>query len=151
MGEIARGRGRSATIAGMSEPARPETSSETPAGEAPAGADKRRAPRADLHILVQFRFTSFDEFLAEYATDISSGGMFLRTDQPRPEGALIYLQFALRDGSKLIEGLGKVVRVNPPGGERPAGMGVEFVNVDEDSRGLIEDIVSQKLGPPSPA
>ena len=122
--------------------------SETPEASA---AEKRRAPRADLHILVQFRCTSFDEFLAEYATDISTGGMFLRTDQPRPEGQMIYLQFALRDGSKLIEGLGKVVRVNPPGGDRPAGMGVEFVNVDEDSRALIEDIVAQKLATSKPA
>jgi len=125
----------------MSDPARPPTSD----------ADKRRAPRAALHILVQFRFTSFEEFLAEYSTDISVGGMFLRTDAPRPEGSMIYLQFALRDGSKLIEGLGKVVRVNPPGGPAPAGMGVEFVNLDADSRDLIEEIVAQKLGPAQPA
>lgn len=117
------------------------------APEKPEGPEKRKAPRADLHILVQFRFNTFEDFLAEYSTDISVGGMFLRTDHPRPEGALIYLQFALRDGSKLIEGLGKVVRVNPPGGNRPAGMGVEFVNLDEDSRGLIEEIVAVKLTP----
>jgi len=127
----------------MSDPSRPATN--------PDGPDKRRAPRAELHILVQFRFASFEDFLAEYATDISAGGMFLRTDTPRPEGAMIYLQFALRDGSKLIEGLGKVVRVNPPGGDRPAGMGVEFVNVDEESRGLIEEIVAQKLAQVKPA
>jgi type IV pilus assembly protein PilZ len=125
----------------MPPPVRPSTS--------PDGTEKRRAPRADLHILVQFRFNTFEEFLAEYSLDISVGGMFLRTESPRAEGSMIYLQFALRDGSKLIEGLGKVVRVNPPGGGKPAGMGVEFVNLDEDSRGLIEDIVAQKL-PPQP-
>ena len=123
----------------MSDPSRPTTG-------ANAGAEKRKSPRAELHILVQFRFDTFEDFLAEYSIDISVGGMFLRTDHPRPEGSMIYLQFALRDGSKLIEGLGKVVRVNPAGGSAPAGMGVEFVNLDEDSRGLIEEIVAQKMG-----
>jgi len=122
----------------MSDPSRPTTGSHT-------GAEKRKSPRAELHILVQFRFDTFEDFLAEYSIDISVGGMFLRTDHPRPEGSMIYLQFALRDGSKLIEGLGKVVRVNPGGTDRPAGMGVEFVNLDEDSRVLIEEIVSQKM------
>src|SRR3569833_4680615 len=85
--------------------------SEPASTEPPDGSEKRKAPRAELHILVQFRFNTFEDFLAEYSTDISVGGMFLRTDKPRPEGSMIYLQFALRDGSKLIEGLGKVVRV----------------------------------------
>src|SRR4051812_6245198 len=98
-----------------------------PASPTPTGDEKRKAPRAELHILVQFRFATFEDFLAEYSIDISVSGMFLRTDPPRPEGSMIYLQFALRDGSKLIEGLGKVVRVNPAGGDKPAGMGVEFV------------------------
>ena len=124
----------------MPAPARPTTS--------PDGAEKRKSPRAELHILVQFRFDTFEDFLAEYSMDISVGGMFLRTDTPRPEGSMIYLQFALRDGSKLIEGLGKVVRVNPPGGERPAGMGVEFVNLDEDSRGLDRGDRLAEAGPP---
>lgn len=118
-----------------------------PATPLPEGAEKRRGPRADLRILVQFRFTTFEDFLAEYSLDVSVGGIFLRTDAPRPEGSMVYLQFALRDGHKLIEGLGKVVRVNPPGGPRPAGMGLEFVNLDEDSRALIEEIVAARLAP----
>lgn len=118
-----------------------------PATPVPEGAEKRRSARAELRILVQFRFNTFEDFLAEYSVDVSVGGIFLRTDNPRPEGAMIYLQFALRDGQKLIEGLGKVVRVNPPGGPRPAGMGVEFVNLDAESQALIEEIVAARLAP----
>jgi uncharacterized protein (TIGR02266 family) len=119
--------------------------------EAAEGAEKRRHPRTSLSLLVQYRFHTFEDFLAEYSIDISVGGMFIRTEQPRPEGSMIYLQFALRDGHKLIEGLGKVVRVNPPGSQVP-GMGVEFVNLDEDSAALISDIVDTKLQKrPSPA
>jgi uncharacterized protein (TIGR02266 family) len=109
------------------------------------GAEKRRHPRTPLNVLVQFRFDSFDDFLAEYSLNISPGGIFIRTEQPREEGAVIYLQFSLKDGSRLIEGMGRVVRVNPPGDpKRPAGMGIEFTNFDEESMALISEICAQR-------
>jgi uncharacterized protein (TIGR02266 family) len=112
---------------------------------------RRRHPRAPLSLLVQYRFDTVDEFMSEYSADVSIGGMFIRTDEPRPTGSLIYLQFALKDGSKLIEGLGRVVHVTQPGAAdadagRPAGMGVEFVNFDDDSQTFIEEIVAARLG-----
>ena len=106
--------------------------------------DKRRYPRAELSLLVQYRFDSFDEFLSEYSGDMSTGGMFIRTEDPRPIGSMIYLQFALKDGSKLIEGLGRVVHVTEVGTDRTPGMGVEFVSFDEESIELIEEIVADR-------
>ena len=132
----------------MSDPA--DSAPPAPAEEA-SGEEKRRFQRTELSLLVQYRFNTFEEFLAEYSIDISVGGMFIRTDHPRPEGSMIYLQFALRDGHKLIEGLGKVVRVNPPGAGGVPGMGVEFVNLDQDSSELIEDIVVTKVSKKAPA
>lgn len=114
-----------------------------------SGPDKRRHARTALNVLVQFRFDSFAEFMAEYSLNISPGGIFIRTEHPREQGAIIYLQFALKDGSKLIEGMGRVVRVNPPTGDplHPGGMGIEFVNFDEESMALIEEICAQRSGP----
>jgi len=58
----------------------------------------------------------------------------------------VYLQFALRDGVKLLEGLGRVVRVNPPGDpSRVAGMGIEFVHLDDESKEIIDEIVARNL------
>lgn len=110
------------------------------------GPNRRRHPRTPLHILVQFRFGSFEDFLAEYSLNISPGGMFIRTAEPSEEGAIIYLQFSLKDGSRLIEGMGRVVRVNPPPGtaEQPPGMGVEFLNFDEESMALIDEICAAR-------
>ncbi len=109
------------------------------------GAERRRHPRTPLHLLVQYRFNTFEDFLAEYSTNISPGGMFIRTDQPLEEGAMVYLQFSLKDGSRLIEGMGKVVRVNPAGvKDRVAGMGIEFVNFDDESMELINEICAQR-------
>jgi type IV pilus assembly protein PilZ len=127
----------------------PESDLQTPqpgAESAEGDSERRRHPRAELQLLIQYRFDTFDEFMAEYSIDLSVGGMFIRTNKPREEGSFVYLQFALKDGSRLIEGLGKVVRVNPPGdAARTAGMGVEFVNFDPDSMALIEEIVANRL------
>jgi uncharacterized protein (TIGR02266 family) len=105
------------------------------------GVDQRKHPRAPLGLLVQYRFDTFEAFMSEMAVDISLGGMFIRTDEPRELGSLVYLQFALQDGEKLIEGLGRVVRVNPKGGPGTPGMGIEFVNLDEQSHELVEQVV----------
>src|SRR5258705_13845989 len=116
--------------------------SDDPSG---GGSERRRFPRTPLSLLVQYRFNSFEDFLAEYSVNISPGGMFIRTDTPLEEGSMVYLQFSLKDGSRLIEGMGKVVRVNPPGvKDRVSGMGVEFVSFDEESMALINEICAQR-------
>jgi hypothetical protein len=58
---------------------------------------------------------------------------------------MVYLQFELKTGDKLVEGLGKVVRCQPPAEGRIAGMGIEFVNFDDDSLTLIEDLVTTRI------
>ncbi len=108
------------------------------------GANRRKHLRTQLSILVQFRFNTFEDFLADYSSNLSPGGIFIRTDEPREEGSVIYLQFSLKDGSRLIEGMGKVVRVHPPG-HRDPGMGVEFVSFDDDSMELIQEICASRL------
>lgn len=106
--------------------------------------ERRLSPRVPLNLLVQFRLASLDEFMRDYAVNISSGGMFIRTRDPHPAGSNIYIQLSLSDGSTLIEGLGKVVHVNPPSHPVP-GMGVEFVNLDAASRQLIDRIIQERL------
>ena len=107
-----------------------------------SGGERRRHPRTPLSMLVQYRFDTFEDFLAEYSLNLSPGGLFICTDEPREEGAIVYVQFTLKDGSRLIEGMGRVVRVNPPGGPAPVGMGIEFLNFDEESLALVNRICS---------
>lgn len=120
-------------------------SDDSSSGDGGDGANRRRFPRTPLSLLVQYRFNTFDDFLAEYSVNISPGGIFIRTDKPLEEGSMVYLQFSLKDGSRLIEGMGKVVRVNPPGvKDRTSGMGIEFVSFDEESMELINEICAQR-------
>jgi hypothetical protein len=66
--------------------------------------------------------------------------MFLHANEIRPVGSLIYFQFALREGTRLIEGLGSVVRVQQD------GMGIEFVGLKDKSKAMIDHIVQQRMG-----
>ena len=107
--------------------------------------ERRKHQRTPLSLLVQFRFNTFEDFIADYSHDISPGGMFIRTDEPQEEGSIVYLQFSLKDGSRLIEGMGKVVRCNPPGvAGRVVGMGIEFLNFDDESMALIQEICATR-------
>lgn len=111
--------------------------------------ERRRHARASLSLQVQFRFNKFEDFVAEYANDISAGGMFIATSEPREPGTFVYLQFALEDGTRLIEGTARVARVVPegdPSGLAP-GMGVEFVNLDAESIDVIHQIVAARVTP----
>ncbi len=108
------------------------------------GRERRVHPRLPLNMLVQCRLHDMEEFMREFAANVSAGGMFIRTTTPHAVGSMIYLQFSLEGGEKLIEGLGKVVHVNPP--EHPSpGMGIEFVSLDAPSRAVIERIISERV------
>ena len=111
------------------------------------GEEQRRFPRTPISTLVQYRFSSLDEFMAEYSVNLSPGGIFVQSDDPPEAGAAVYLQFSLADGSRLIEGLGKVVRVvTAEQKQGPAGFGVEFQDFDEESLSLIEKLCSSRPG-----
>jgi uncharacterized protein (TIGR02266 family) len=103
-----------------------------------------RAPRVPVAILIHYRYESVQEFVAEYTDDISMSGVFIRSDKPRPIGSMIYLQMTLNDGSKLIEGFGRVARVGV-GSRGQFGMGVQFLRFDDESKALIEILVETRL------
>ena len=71
--------------------------------------------------------------------------MFIEGPTDHAPGQTVYFQFRTTNGTSLIEGMGQVAHVNPPGSERE-GMGIEFLNVDEDSRDFIDTVIERRLG-----
>jgi uncharacterized protein (TIGR02266 family) len=101
--------------------------------------DRRRSPRAPVELQVGLRFDSVQEFLSAYAGDISEGGMFVRIPDPTHTiGTVVTLRF---DAGKerIVQGTARVVRVDRQ------GVGLQFVDLDETSRKLVEMIVRIKL------
>lgn len=106
--------------------------------------ERRRVP---FEREVSLKFRQFRGFLTEYSGNISSGGMFIRTDKPKPPGSAFDFEILLEDGFTLIQGVGEVVwtRQRPGGHGRPTGMGVRFLGLTPESQELIRRIVQEHV------
>lgn len=101
--------------------------------------NKRRHER----LLINQEFGSIDDFIAEYVSDISRGGVFIRSKQPLPVGTKVNLKFSvILDDFHTVEGEGEVVRTVEDG--ENVGMGVVFTELTEASRGIIEELVKRQ-------
>lgn len=102
-----------------------------------------RDQRAHDRLNINKEFSSIDDFIAEYVTDISRGGVFIRSKSPLPVGTRVNLKFSvILDDFETIEGEGQVVRVISEG--ENTGMGVSFTELTEHSRQIIERIVAEQ-------
>jgi uncharacterized protein (TIGR02266 family) len=110
-------------------------------------ADTRKDRRAPLSLKVRFKSATIDEFIEQYSTDISRGGTFIKSKKPMPIGTLLKFEFQLKDESRLIHGVGRVVWKRDPedaDDDNPAGMGIKFIKMDPDSRELVQTVVQHR-------
>ena len=111
------------------------------AGDSVAASDE--SARAEERVTINKEFASFDAFVADYVSNISRSGVFIRSEAPLPIDTLVNLQFTvLTDQIETIEGEGRVVRVHTD----PPGMGVVFTKLSGYSRQLIERLLTSAPG-----
>ncbi len=94
-------------------------------------ADKpktRSDERHEVHVTVSHE--SVYSLRQDEVTNISGGGLFLRTDRPLPVGTVLYMSIdaGLSDGP--ISVVGKVAWLRPTGESEPAGIGVSFLPLE---------------------
>jgi uncharacterized protein (TIGR02266 family) len=95
--------------------------------------------RVPLFLEVEYRTAG--AFLVAYSSNLSKGGLFIDTERPLPVGTELGLRFAI-PGSGKIEVRGVVAWVRPAAIDgKPAGMGVEFEQLDTHHGEVIDDIV----------
>src|SRR5579872_2094142 len=102
------------------------------------GKSTRRADRLQHELRVAYR--TVDGFISDWAVNISRGGIFINTRAPLSVGSTVRLIISLPDTQFPFELTGRVARVNEfdnPANQVP-GMGIEFVNVDDEKRMRIE-------------
>jgi uncharacterized protein (TIGR02266 family) len=94
--------------------------------------------RETIRYEINREFQSVDEFLREYALNVSATGAFIKTPEPLPIGTKVRLKFTvIVEDFETIEGVGKVVRCVKPGEGEPAGIGVVFVSLSPHSREIL--------------
>ncbi len=106
--------------------------------------ERRRFARVDARLQVKFLFA--DGFFELETEDISLDGMFIATDHLLPVGERIRLVLHIPGKRPAIRGLAEVIRVaDEPADASPAGLGVRFVDLEEDDLATIRDYLGQRM------
>ncbi len=94
--------------------------------------ERRRHPRVPVRLQVKRRTTVHPPEQVEYATDLSEGGLFIRTrhNDIKP-GSTLDVAFAPTGHTREVQARGRVVRVTSE------GLAIEFIELDPDSRLLL--------------
>ena len=88
--------------------------------------DQRSSSRVPIRILVEYE--EVDDFLADYTSNLSLGGMYVQTDEPLVVGTRFRLRFRVPGRRKPVATYGEVrwsIPANNPSGLTP-GMGIQF-------------------------
>ena len=105
------------------------------------GAERREHARFDTSIAVDY--ASGETFLFAYLQNISTMGIFVRTDEPAAVGTHLRLRFH-PEGSEGLTLEGEVAWINPyrDGGDNlNPGMGMRFTNLSAEQREQVVALV----------
>jgi molecular chaperone DnaK len=104
-----------------------------------------------LPLRIRLPYTTEDEFIEKYGSNVARGGVFVATRALKPEGTGLAFEFVLADGTRLLRGEGVVVKAQVDAGGGRAGMTVRFVKLDAASKALIDRVVARRSGAAEPA
>lgn len=110
--------------------------------------DKRRAfPRYQARF--QVGWSTVQDFVLEYAANISVGGVFVQTENPPELDQIVTVSLSLPGSDTPVETKGVVVhRVTPEQAKEKnvvSGMGVQFLDSSDQFRGAIERAIDHIL------
>lgn len=113
---------------------------------------QRDAPRVALRLSVHYGFGEEERELQEYSINVSTGGLFIETEDPPTISTPLRLEFFLPGQERPIRCLGKVAWLNAEDGQQnrqlPKGMGVQFVDMSLEDMRLIRSFIMQELVAP---
>lgn len=103
----------------------------------------RKSERLQHELLVAYR--TVDGFITDWAVNISHGGLFINTRNPLALGSVVRLIVSLPGAEFPFDLTGRVIRVQPndPESGQVAGMGLEFIDIDDDKRARLERFVEK--------
>lgn len=104
-----------------------------------AYSPRRSEERARAKIKVSFKQTG--DFARAYIDNIGSGGLFIKTTETLPVGALVDLEFNLPQTDQIVRSRARVIWTRPESmstEKLPPGMGTEFIDMDTEDRKLLK-------------
>src|SRR5438132_231341 len=108
---------------------------------------RRAFPRYNVNFAV--RFATVQDFVLEYAANISAGGVFVHTENPPPLKTVVQVEMELPGGGSAVPARGLVVhRVTPQDAQRRGtvpGIGIQFMDADDEFRRRIDSAITHIL------
>jgi uncharacterized protein (TIGR02266 family) len=113
------------------------------------GDNRRGATRFDVSYDLQVDIEGDNIPYTGMIKDISSGGLFITTDEDHDVGDIVQLRFTFPTLESAIDCKGRVqwLRDRYTAGDMAQGVGVQFVNLPEDARLAINAFISDKEVP----
>ena len=103
-------------------------------------SDRRAHTRHSVRILVQHHENTDAPYEVDYATDLSTGGLFIKTHTAPTPGSTIHVQFAPAKDARMVEAFCRVARVTEQ------GVAAQFVQMDASSTELLQTVLSTYEG-----
>ena len=112
-------------------------------------SDNRRKGGDRLPVEVKVDYRTVGSFITDYTKNISRGGIFIRTSLPLDVGERVRLRITLPDGDApfALDGIVKWVSTLRDREKHPPGMGIEFVDFDDNVRRQLDRLVATYSGP----
>ena len=93
--------------------------------------------------LVRVEYTNVEDFLVDYTSNETIGGMFIKTEQPMEVGTEFTLRFQLPGGRRMIQTMAEVRWTLPTDVAAPMnpGMGIRFNGLSTVDKNLVESLL----------
>ena len=106
--------------------------------------NKRSTKRIGVNLLVDYK--SDGHYLFDFCSDLSTGGIFIKTTRPKSVGSKISITLTIPDTKKTIKVDGVVIWSQPSDSKSKdlsVGMGVQFEELSETDKQALQDFVSR--------
>lgn len=98
-----------------------------------------------IPVTLQVEFRTAGAFLVAYTVNLSTGGMFVETQEPRPIGTQLRILLTV-PGAEPVPLEGAVVWIREaPEADKPPGMGIRFVDPVDSRYGEMIDALASKF------
>jgi type IV pilus assembly protein PilZ len=110
--------------------------------------DQGRRAAARIKAKLKVRFKSADSFINEYTSNISKGGLFIRTNTPCELRDRVAIVLVIPGTEMEVTALGEVIHVigaDQATAGMPAGMGIQLLELKKEDQERIEGYIKAEL------
>jgi uncharacterized protein (TIGR02266 family) len=98
-------------------------------------------------VRLRLKYVELEAFIERFAANVTRGGIFIASREPRPVGSEVRFEVHLMSGPPVLSGEGRVTWVKEFSAaepQRPHGMGVQFTVIDPVCRPVLDRLLRKR-------